>query len=128
MKYIIVFLVLVTSVMSCHDDNSNENMFNSFKKKQKIDISLSTAFFTTKNVMKENLLITRVYHDYDSSWQFFDEMSTNSNENIMVVGLGQILKSDTTIKDVLNIPAGYFASRKSKVDKWDIIKLKREEE
>jgi hypothetical protein len=128
MKNLIVFLTLIAIMASCNDDNSNKSMFNLFKKKRQTDIPLSTAVFTTKNIIKENLLITRVYHDYDSSWQFFDDKSTNSNENIMVVGLGQILSRDKTIQEILDIPVGYFASRKNKNDKWVIFKLNQEGE
>ena len=96
--------------------------------KPKTDIPLNTSVFTTKNVMKKNFLITRAYHDDDNSWQFFDDVSTNSNENVMVVGLGEILEHDTTIAEILKTPTGHYATRKSIADKWTVLKSEQEKE
>ena len=64
--------------------------------------------------MQNNYLITRAYHDEDNFWQFFNDISTNSNQNILIVGLGEVLKLDSSITDILDIPTGYYATRKSK--------------
>jgi hypothetical protein len=99
-----------------------------FKKKDKINTSSNMAVFTTKNVMIENLLITRVYYDTDKSLQFFDDYSTNSNQNIMIVGLQEILRKDSSVSDALNMPIGHVATRKTKQDKWKIERFEEEEE
>jgi len=83
------------------------------------------AVFTTVNVIKEGLTIEKVYHDHDGAWQFFDGSSTNSYQNAMVVGLGEILKMDPSIREVLNIPPGHFASRTNKNSDWIISKYER---
>jgi hypothetical protein len=49
-----------------------------------------------------------------------DDYSTNSNENIMLVSLGEILKKDDSIKTAINIPIGHCAYRKNLSDKWTI--------
>lgn len=118
MKTIIIFFVLCTLTMSCN----NENL------EGKANVPLNTAVFTTKNVIRNGYLITRVYHDNDNSWQFFDDISTNSNENIMIVGLGEILKYDATVAGILDTPIGYYATRRSKEDKWVKLKLEQEKE
>jgi len=90
--------------------------------------SLKTAVFTTKKVMLENELITRVYHSNDNSLSFMDNYSSNSNENIMIVSLGEVLEKDSTIKAVLDIPVGHCAFREHAKDKWTVDKFLEEDE
>ncbi len=89
---------------------------------------LNTAVFTTKNVMNNHYLITRVYHHNDGSWQLFDDISTNSNANIMIVGLKEIIEEDNSIKNILNLPEGKMASRINKNDTWKVQDNKEEKE
>jgi len=94
--------------------------FDFFKKEVKIETSLNTAVFTTRKIMIDNELITRIYHSSDNYLSFMDDYSTNSNENIMLVSLGEILKKDDRVKTVINIPIGHYAYRKNLSDKWTI--------
>ena len=95
-------------------------ILNIFKKKNKIDISPATAVFTRKKIMIENELITKVYHSIDNSFDFADKYSSNSNENIMLVSLKQILEKDPSVRIAINIPTGYCAFRETINDKWII--------
>ena len=95
-------------------------LFDIFKAKPKPNIALNTAVFTTKNVINENALITRIYHGSDNALQFFDDNSTNSNANIMLVSLGEIIDKDNSVTEAVNMASGNFASRKAKKDKWSI--------
>ncbi|MEO6456020.1 MAG: hypothetical protein ABIN97_18210 [Ginsengibacter sp.] len=70
--------------------------------------------------MLDNELITRVYHSSDNFLSFMDDYSTNSNENIMLVSLGNILEKDDSVKTAIDIPIGYRAWRKNLNDKWTI--------
>lgn len=99
-----------------------------FKKDKKLTTSHNTAVFTTKKIMLENEVITRVYHHDDNSFSFTDNYSSNSNANIMVVGLGEILKKDSSIKAILNIPSGYSATRTHIKDKWVVGEFTEESE
>ncbi len=74
------------------------------------------------------MTIVRVYHDHDGSWQFFDAVSTNSNENIMLVSLQEILDTDSSINELLNMENGYFAEREEKNKKWNLNPLVEESE
>lgn len=38
----------------------------------------------------------------------------------MIVGLGQIIKIDSTVLEIADMQEGYFAHRKFKGDKWII--------
>lgn len=102
--------------------------FDFFKKEVKIEISLNTSVFTTKKIMIENELITRIYHSSDNYLSFMDDYSTNSNENIMIVSLGNILKKDNSIKAVINIPIGHCAYRTNLNNKWTIEKYVEEDD
>jgi hypothetical protein len=103
-------------------------LFDFFKKEAKIVTPLNTAVFATKKIMIDNVLITRIYHTSDNCLSFMDDYSTNSNENIMLVSLGNVLKKDKSIKTAINLPAGHFAHRKSLSDNWKIERYEEEED
>ena len=78
--------------------------------------------------MIDNVLITRIYHSSDNYLSFMDDYSTNSNDNIMLVSLGNVLNKDDSIKTAINMPIGYCAHRKSLNDKWTIEEYTEEED
>jgi hypothetical protein len=85
----------------------------------------NTLVFTTKFVMHENKLITYAAHDKeDGAWQFLsDDEIPNMQEMAMLVTLAQILKVDTTLSEIADLPLGYCASRENAADKWKTEKL-----
>ena len=103
-------------------------LFDFFKKEAKIETPLNTAVFATKKIMIDNVLITRIYHSSDNCLSFMDDYSTNSNENIMLVSLGNVLKKDDSIKTAINLPVGHCAHRKSLSDNWTIERYEEEED
>ena len=90
-------------------------------KKESIN-HLDTAVFTTKFVLEENKTITYVTHDIeDGAWQFFSDDKFDNFESVAkVVGLSEIMDIDPTLMDLINMEAGYTATRKNKLDKWTI--------
>lgn len=92
------------------------------------DIDMKMVVFTTKNVMKNGLPVVRVYHGSDGYWQFFDAVSRNAGENVMLVSMEQVLKTDSTLKELLNMDASHFASRTDKNQNWTIEEYTEEEE
>lgn len=83
----------------------------------------NTAVFTTKFVTEEKKTITYVSHDDGSDWQFFSNDDFNDLESIArIVSLQEILNMDPTLLKLADMPAGYYATRKSKDDKWIIHK------
>lgn len=92
------------------------------------DIDMNMVVFTTKNVMKNGLPVVRVYHGNDGYWQFFDAVSTNAGENVMLVSMEQVLKTDDTLKKILNMDPSHFASRTDKNQSWTIEEYTEEEE
>ena len=103
-------------------------LFNFFKKEVKTEIPLNTAVFTTERIIRENALITRIYHSSDNYFSFMDNYSENTNEDIMVVSLGNILERDNSVKQTLNIPVLHYAYRKSLTDNWEIAAYVEDDE
>lgn len=86
----------------------------------------NTAVFTTKFVTTDKKEITEVHHDEDEGdWQFFsDDHFKDYRQVVKVVGLGQIIKLDTTLLEIADMPVGYLAHRKFRGDRWVIEKQK----
>jgi hypothetical protein len=88
--------------------------------------SLNTAVFTTKYVTEDNKEITYVTHDIDDgAWQFFSEDKFEDFGKVAkILSLSQIIKIDETVLEIADLPLGYYATRKSKSEKWEIFKNK----
>ena len=84
-----------------------------------------TAVFTTIFVLEDKKTITYVTHELeDGAWQFFSDDKFNDFEKVAkVVGLLEIMNIDSTLKDLMEMESGYFATRKNKEDKWTIKKM-----
>ena len=80
----------------------------------------NTAVFTTKFVIIDKKDITTVTHEKeDGAWQFFsDDHFDNFEDVAKVVGLGEIIKIDSTLLELAGLPEGFAAHRKFKGDKW----------
>ncbi|MEI7492178.1 MAG: hypothetical protein WCK92_12320 [Bacteroidota bacterium] len=87
--------------------------------------SLNTAVFTTKFVLNENKVITKVSHyKEDGAWEFFSDDEFIEFEKVAkLVSLEEILDLDPSIKDLFNLKEGYQAIRMSLKDKWIINKI-----
>ena len=84
-------------------------------------IDNNKAAITTKYITTNNSDIISVYHDLDGDWQFMGKEDVTEDDAV-VLSLGQILDIDSSVKDVLNIGKGYSAHRKTKTDSWRIQK------
>jgi hypothetical protein len=86
----------------------------------------NTAVFTTKFVVNDKKEITYVTHEKeDGAWQFFSTDNFDNFEDVArVVGLGEIIKMDSTILDIADMPEGFFAQRRFKGDKWVVQEIK----
>jgi hypothetical protein len=104
--------------MTGHNEKSKKNNYG-FK------TSLNTAVFTTKFVLNENKVITRVSHHLeDGAWEFIsDDLFIEYEQVAKLVSLEEIIDLDPSIKDLFNLEEGFQAYRKSLKDKWIIIKM-----
>ena len=93
---------------------------------KKFKESDNTAVFTTKFVIIDKKDITTVTHEKeDGAWQFFSSDHFDHFEDVAkVVGLGEIIKIDSSILELADMPEGYIGHRKYKGDKWIIEERK----
>lgn len=87
--------------------------------------ALNTAVFTTKFVVKEKREITYVSHDTDDgAWQFFSSDDFENYEDVaMILSWEEIVKIDSTVLEIADLPMGYFAKRQTSKDGWAIYKM-----
>jgi hypothetical protein len=90
------------------------------------DDSLNTAVFTTKFVIDDKKDITLVRHEPDDgAWTFFSNDEYQNYETVAkIVGLKEIIKIDSSVLEIADLPLGYYASRNSKRDNWKVERLK----
>ena len=95
-------------------------------KTQKFKQAENTAVFTTKFVIMDKKDITYVSHDKeDGAWQFFsDDHFDNFEDVAKIVGLGEIIRIDSSLLELADMPDGFSAHRKFKGDKWTIQEMK----
>lgn len=86
----------------------------------------NTAVFTTKFVTIDKKVITKVTHENeDGAWQLFsNDHFDNYEEVAKIVGLGEIIKIDSSVLELADMKEGYFAHREFKGDRWVIEKQK----
>lgn len=69
------------------------------------------ATFTTRQVVYSGRPVLLVTHDADDGgWQFLHG-DVVSNDDAMIVGLGEVLKLDPTVAEVADLPLGWCAYR-----------------
>ncbi len=96
-----------------------KNLFND----NNIIRTQDTLVFTTKEIINQGAPILLVTHDEDDgSWQFLSGQDI-SEKDAMIVGLIEILNHDASLKSVLNLPMGYFATRGRISEEWIFQKI-----
>ncbi|GEJ48143.1 hypothetical protein [Chryseobacterium sp. ON_d1] len=80
--------------------------------------NLNDAVITTRFVLENNSTIVSVFRDEDGDWQFFGKEENISEEDAKVISLEEILRIDSTLKELLDINNGSHAHRENKEDNW----------
>jgi len=76
------------------------------------------ATMTTRHVMRNAALITRVYHEEsDHGWQFHSEHVTQTKD-AMIVALSEIVALDPSVMEIADLPPGWMARRESPSSPW----------
>ncbi|MBN6076116.1 hypothetical protein HYE59_00810 [Aggregatibacter actinomycetemcomitans] len=86
------------------------------------NVNLNEVVLTTSYVISNNMPILYVSHENDDSgiaWQFHTDNGDSSEDKLRLVSLRQILEMDPTIQQLVSLPLGYSAIRKSINDKWE---------
>lgn len=76
------------------------------------------AAITTVNVLERRAPILLVTHyDDDDSWAFLCGL-TNAEEDGRVIGMGEALRIDPTLRDIADLPPGWRAHRAAVGAPW----------
>jgi hypothetical protein len=77
--------------------------------------------YTTKQIANREEPILHVSHDSDGDWQFLP-YTTPDDKDAVLIHIEHLLDWDASLKEVMDLPLGWHASRKSVNEPW-----KREE-
>lgn len=82
------------------------------------------AVFTTTFVLDGKKRITYVSRELeDGAWLFFSDDEFDDFEAVVkIVGFKEIMKMDPTLKELVDMEPGYFATRTGKGGAWEIGK------
>lgn len=121
MRFLFFSAIWILAIFTCCSSETSNKMEN-----KKFKESGNTAVFTTKYVVIDKKDITTVSHEKeDGAWQFFsDDPLDNFEDVVKVVGLGEIIKLDSTVLELADMPEGFTAKRKHKADDWIIQETK----
>ena len=79
----------------------------------------NTAVFTTRKIVNEGMPILYVSHDEDDdAWQFHHDSNVNI-EDAMIISLEMMISLDNTLNQLVDLPLGWIATRKSIYDSWN---------
>ncbi|HEU4343278.1 MAG TPA: hypothetical protein VFU31_17140 [Candidatus Binatia bacterium] len=82
------------------------------------DQAENVAAITTKQVLEQGFPVLRVVHySDDHSWAFTCG-TTDDPKDAKVVGMGQIVAMDDTLREIADLPVGWGASRKKVGGPW----------
>jgi len=82
------------------------------------DQERNVATVTTRLVINEKYPVLSVVHySDDHSWAFTCG-TTNKSEDLMLVGMGEIIDLDKTLYSIADLPPGWCADRKTVNDEW----------
>ncbi|EUJ10736.1 hypothetical protein Meth11DRAFT_1564 [Methylophilaceae bacterium 11] len=91
---------------------------NQMKTSWKFDQARNVATVTTKKVMLENHpILMAVHYEEDDSWAFTCG-TTNDSEDLMLVGMGEVVDLDPTLASIADLPPGWSAERTSVKSNW----------
>ncbi len=94
------------------------SVFGESKVEWLFDQAQNVATVTTRQVVKESFPILMVVHyEDDHSWAFTCG-TTNKSEDLMLVGMGEVVSLDPTLNTIADLPPGWSAVRESVGSEW----------
>ena len=85
---------------------------------KQFDDDLNTAIITTKYVLEGKSPILFIFHYDDGSWQFSGPEEDLPDEDYRVLSLYEIIKMDSSVLEVADLPYEGKAYRESKDSSW----------
>jgi len=86
------------------------------------DQERNVATITTRQVIHENLPILSVVHFKDDDSWAFTCGTTNKPEDLLLVGMGEVVDRDESLYSIADLPSGWSAYRISIHDEWKRVK------
>lgn len=83
------------------------------------DQAKNVAAITSRFVLEERFPVLRVVHYSDDHSWAFECGTTNSLDDIRIIGMGEVAALDPTIMDIADLPPGWGASREKVGCPWD---------
>src|SRR6267142_2479974 len=78
----------------------------------------NVATFTVRQIVREGHPILRVSRDReDGAWQFL-EWGAPREEDVLIVGLEEMTRTDPSILESADLPLGWCAIRRSPAEAW----------
>ncbi|BCV64286.1 hypothetical protein TUM17386_39570 [Shewanella algae] len=82
------------------------------------DQAQNVAAITTRQVIRGSFpILMAVHYEDDDSWAFTCG-TTNESQDLMLVGMGEIVKRDPSLYSIADLPPGWFATRESVGAEW----------
>jgi hypothetical protein len=75
------------------------------------------AVITTRRIVQGERSILLVVHDVDGDWQFLDGEAADM-PSAMVVGLGNMVRRDESLRGLADLPSGWRAWRANANTPW----------
>jgi hypothetical protein len=83
------------------------------------DDAKNLAVITLRQIMKDGQPILHVTHDSDDGgWQFLG-WDTPRVEDAMVVAFSEVIRRDSSLKELADLPLGWHAWRRGPNDPWE---------
>lgn len=86
------------------------------------DQAQNVAAITTKQVVEKSFPILMVVHYQDDDSWAFTCGTTNRSEDLMIVGMGQVINLDSTLYSIADLPPGWSATRETMNSEWVRVK------
>ena len=82
------------------------------------DQAKNVATVTTRQVINDkHPILSVVHYSDDHSWAFTCG-TTNNSEDLMLVGMGEIVDMDKTLYEIADLPPGWCADRTALSEEW----------
>jgi len=79
----------------------------------------TVAVFTIHQIIRGDKIVDYVTHDDDDgAWQFLNRAVGFQMADAMLVGLSEMLKFDSSLRDLWDLPYGWCAWREAKGQPW----------
>ncbi|MDX8452894.1 hypothetical protein RFM98_09010 [Mesorhizobium sp. VK9D] len=89
----------------------------------------NVAVFTVHQIIRGEHIVDYVAHDDDDgAWQFLNRAVDFKMADAMLVGLSEMVKFDSSLRELWDLPYGWCAWREGKGQPWHRARKESEEE